>query len=87
MKIRSVWYHEFAHHIHQQKFVKTIEDYKKPLLEKKLKKIGKFRNNSSTQYADWNSEEWFAENFTLYELGKTELVDPKFIKFFEENVL
>ena len=86
-KIRSIWYHEFAHHIHQQKFVKTIEDYKKPLLEKKLKKIGKFRKNSSTQYADWNSQEWFAENFTLYELGKTELVDPKFIKFFEENVL
>ena len=34
-----------------------------------------------------NKYEWFAENFTLYELGKTELVDPNFLKFLEEKVL
>ncbi len=56
-------------------------------LEKDLKSISRFRGKSATTYADDNKFEWFAENFSLYELGKTELVDPKFIEFLNEKVL
>ena len=86
-KIRSTFYHEFAHHLHQQKFVKDRGDYFAPQLEKDLKSISRFRGKSATTYADENKYEWFAENFSLYELGKTELVDPKFIEFLNEKVL
>ena len=37
-----------------------------------------------TNYAKTNSKEFFAENFSLYSMGKTDLVDPKFIKLIEE---
>ncbi len=86
-KIRSTFYHEFGHHIHQQKFVKDRGDYFLPQLEKDLKNVTRFRGKSATEYADRNKFEWFAENFSLYELGKTELVDPKFIEFLNEKVL
>ena len=86
-KIRSTFYHEFAHHIHQQKFVKTGGDYFLPQLEKDLKKVARYKGKSATEYADTNKLEWFAENFSLYELGKTELVDPRFIQFLNEKVL
>ena len=86
-KIRTNFYHEFGHHIHQQKFVKNAGDYYLPPVETDLKKLRNFRGGSATRYADQNKLEWFAENFTLYELGKTELVDPKFLKFLNEKVL
>lgn len=85
-KLRTTFYHEFAHHIHQQKFNKSYADYLIPTIEKKLK--GKrIKNRGSTRYSDKNPKEWFAENFCLYEMGKTELVDPRFIEFLKENVL
>ncbi len=86
-KIRSTFYHEFGHHIHQQKFVKNAGDYYLPQVEADLKKLRRFRGGSSTTYAEQNKYEWFAENFSLYELGKTELVDPNFLKFLNEKVL
>ena len=33
-KIRSTFYHELGHHIHQQKFVKDFKDYRNPRIEK-----------------------------------------------------
>ncbi len=86
-KIRTTFYHEFGHHIHQQKFVKNAGDYYLPPVETELKKLRRFRGGSATRYAEQNKYEWFAENFSLYETGKTELVDPNFLKFLEEKVL
>ena len=37
-----------------------------------------------TNYAKANGHEWFAENFSLYSMGKIDLIDPKFIKLIEE---
>jgi hypothetical protein len=86
-KIRTTFYHEFGHHIHQQKFVKNAGDYYLPSVEADLKKLRNFRGGSATEYADRNKFEWFAENFSFYEMGKTELVDPNFLKFLNEKVL
>ena len=87
-KIRSTYYHEFAHQIHQQKFVGTTTQYFSPKLEQDLIQLGgKWRNQGATRYSEKNAKEWFAENFTLYEMGKTELVDPNFITFLKEKVL
>ena len=60
--------------------------YRDPPIRKKLK--GKrTKGKASTKYGDTNPREWFAENYALYEMGKKDLVDPSFIKFFEENIL
>ena len=86
-KIRTTFYHEFGHHIHQQLGAnKLAESLYYPKLEKAWK--GKrFRGKSASRYADKNQAEWFVENFTLFEMGKKELIDPSWLKFFEENVL
>ena len=85
-KIRSTYYHEFGHHIHQQKFNRDSTDYYFPLVEQELKKVRRFKGKGATEYSDANKQEWFCENFALYELGKTDLVDPNFIKFLDEKV-
>ena len=44
-------------------------------------------NGGATRYSSTNTKEWFAENFSLYHMGREELVDPKFIEFLENEVL
>ena len=85
-KIRSTFYHEFGHHLHQQMFVKDFADYRNPLLEKKLTRIFSKKRNGATLYSDKNAQEWFCENFSLYHMDRRDLVDPEWIKFFKENV-
>ncbi|HOU85294.1 MAG TPA: hypothetical protein PK158_10665 [Spirochaetota bacterium] len=34
-----------------------------------------------TKYSDVDPFEWFAENYSLYKLGRTDIVDPTFIDF------
>ena len=41
----------------------------------------------ASRYSSQNSKEWFTENFSLYHMGREELVDPKFIEFLENEVL
>ena len=86
-KIRHVYYHEFAHHVHNYKNInpKDIFSLNFPDIEKKLKKLDtKLRGSSS--YSDFTQKEWFAENFAFYHNGRTDLVDEKWIEFFEEFV-
>ena len=84
--LRNTFYHEFAHHIHQMKYVtKKTKDYGigfRPKVEQQLSKIRK--RISSTKYGDSNNQEWFAENFSLYSMNRKDLVDPQFIKLIEE---
>ena len=87
-QLRNVMYHEFAHHVHQMKGVTaTTANYATrftPVVEEKLKTITSNLRKSASRYGDSNPYEWFAENFSLYEMKRTDLVDPQFIKFIKE---
>lgn len=86
-KIRTTMYHEFAHHVHQMKYVNNNADYGYsfiPEVEKKLTQI--VQRQSATKYGGTNSREWFAENFSLYEMGRKDIVDPRFIQFIESEM-
>jgi len=98
-RFRNILYHEFGHQVHQMKnmtikpkgsgefgFIARIP------IEEALGKLlqGKGKKNISggaTRYSASNTKEWFAENFSLYHMGREELVDPKFIEFLENEVL
>ena len=86
-KIRTTMYHEFAHQIHQMKYVNNNPDYGVrfiPLVEKKLTQV--VARQSATKYGSTNNQEWFAENFSLYEMGRKDIVDPRFIQFIESEM-
>jgi hypothetical protein len=86
-KIRTTMYHEFAHQIHQMKYVNNNSDYGVrfiPLVEKKLTQV--VARQSATKYGSTNNKEWFAENFSLYEMGRKDIVDPRFIQFIESEM-
>jgi len=92
-QIRQVMYHEFGHQVHQMRYVsqlqgKAIESTYTygysfiPEVERKMTQItGRI---FPTKYSLDNHYEWFAENFSLYNMNKVDLVDPKFIKLIEE---
>jgi hypothetical protein len=84
-KIRQTLYHEFAHAIHQLKNY-SATNYRYPPLERALEKIN-FTKTGATRYSDKNAKEWFCENFSLYHMGRKDLVDPEFIDFLEREVL
>lgn len=85
-KFRNIAYHEFGHHVHQLKNrPKNLSRFDKPPIEQAL--LGKRINGGASRYSTANTSEWFAENFSLYHMGKEELVDPRFIKFLEDEVL
>ena len=82
-------YHEFGHHVHQMKYV-TKDTYQYgggyiSKVEKDLRSLTiKFPVKSPSNYAKVNDKEWFAENFSLYSMGKRkDLIDPKFIELIE----
>jgi len=87
--LRSVLYHEFGHHVHQMRYVtKDTKDYGArfiPKVESKLTQMtDRFIMKTPTKYAKSNAKEFFAENFSLYHMGREDLVDEKFIKFLKE---
>ena len=92
-QIRQVMYHEFGHHVHQMRYVsqaqaKVVEStysYGYSFIPEVERKITKIANRSfPTNYAKENGYEWFAENFSLYNMNKVDLVDPEFIKLIKE---
>ena len=53
----------------------------------KLFRSGKYsakKRKSSSEYGDTNYEEWFAENFSLYFLGRKDKADQLFIDLIEK---
>jgi hypothetical protein len=85
-RFRNIAYHEFGHQVHQMKNkTKGLWDFApiEDALRQKVKSI----NGGATRYSNANTKEWFAENFSLYHMGREELVDPKFIEFLENEVL
>jgi len=94
-KVRNLLYHEFGHQIHMMRYVDKPEILKEYMqkhyyfvspIEKKMRGSVIVRSGS-TRYSNKNTEEWFAENFSLYAMDRKDLVDPNFIKFFESEVL
>jgi len=75
--LRSTVYHEMGHHIHQQYNVTSAAEYLDPPLERVLHKLyTNKRTITPSKYAGTNHKEWFAENFSLHHMGRTDLVDP-----------
>ena len=99
-KIRSVAYHEFGHHIHQMKYVNNdanygyfkktgfkakVEERTKQLIRDERKKLPfDQRLIANSQYGDTNPEEFFAEQFSAYSMGKLDKVHPAFLKLIKE---
>ena len=81
-RARSTLFHEFAHHVHQQ----FRRDGRTRPLEARLTALwremrappkgGFFLARQPSTYGTSNEWEWFAENFTLFVMGKTDLVEP-----------
>tara|TARA_A100001201_G_scaffold66516_4_gene62170 strand:- start:245 stop:1483 length:1239 start_codon:yes stop_codon:yes gene_type:complete len=94
---RIAFWHEYAHHIHQQKGVKTLKDYFSPPLELKIRKLYdklkkkslkdanfRYKNYPST-YAMTNAEEWFAENYTMFKNGYGKRLTKEFKDFLKQE--
>jgi len=94
---RSTIYHEMGHHIHQQTkaltgdgnieqtlnafFNKAVRQDNSLLREKGITKM------FPTRYSTTNSKEWFAENFSLYQLGIKDKVSPIWLEYYEKEIL
>ena len=89
-RFRNILYHEFAHTVHQMKNMTARKNFgletDVPIEQALIKKV-KNISGGATRYSSTNTKEWFAENFSLYHMGREELVDPKFIEFLENEVL
>ena len=99
-KLRSVAYHEFGHHIHQMKYVNNdvnygsfrktgfkakVEERTKQLIVNERKKLPfDQRLIANSEYGDTNPEEFFAEQFSAYSMGKSDKVHPAFLKLIKE---
>jgi len=92
-QLRQVMYHEFGHHVHQMKYVSQADvklvdstfSFGSTFIPTVERKIAQTTGRIfPTTYAKANGLEWFAENFSLYTMGKLDLIDPKFIKIIEE---
>lgn len=83
-KSNAVIFHEFGHNIHQQ-YMTTVKNYggrftdKQPPLEVLLESMFKKKPFFPTKYSETNSHEWFAENFTLYQMGRKDLIDDELL--------
>ena len=76
-KYKSTIWHEFGHHIHQQLGVSDATSYQAPPLEADLLKLFKKPGRTfPTRYSRTNHKEWFAESYSLYRLGRSDLLDP-----------
>jgi hypothetical protein len=47
----------------------------------------KTKRPGASRYGNSDNQEWFAENFALYEMNRKDLVDPDFIELFEKEVV
>ena len=88
-QFRSTIFHELGHHIHQMYGAKMDVKYGRRVLPpvEKLFRSGKYsakKRKSSSEYGDTNYEEWFAENFSLYFLGRKDKADQLFIDLIEK---
>lgn len=84
-KFKTTIWHEFGHHIHQQLNVKNGNDFLRPPLEMKLEELyGKTGKIFPTRYSATNPKEWFAESYSLYRMGRSDLVDQNLLQLIRQ---
>ena len=77
-KLRAAMWHEFGHHVHQQYGVTTLREYVAPSVERALRELWRSKQEKvfATSYGAVDAEEWWAESFAVYQMGREDLVDP-----------
>ena len=92
-KFNNVFTHEYGHLLHQEYnrvgnevggIPTPVERYLDSLFFKKGTRQRNGERIFPTEYSEYNSKEWFAESFSLYNMGRKDLVDPKIINFLDE---
>jgi hypothetical protein len=83
-KSNTVIFHEFGHNVHQQYKVTSKNlggrfTQDEPPLERLLESMYKQKPFFPTKYSEVNSHEWFAENFSLYQMGRKDLMDDNLL--------
>jgi hypothetical protein len=95
-KFRSTLFHEFGHTVHQEYWrqVSAAGTYATPI-EKYLRQLFYVNGRSGainknlffpTSYSQHDPKEWWAENFSLYNMGRKDLVDDKLLGLMDEIV-
>ena len=98
--LRSLFYHEFGHHVHQMKGLKKRDVYgynsKTDTLfvgkyEKRLLAMWdgtalrkKMRSEGVSHYGRTQAVEWFAENFALWAMRRDDVLGSEFKQFITE---
>ena len=92
-KVRATIYHEFGHHIHQTFKLETRYQFGETKIEKTMNDwFLSVDASEKTQfavgrYALSNSREYFVESFSMYMMGRKELVHPFIVNLIEERLL
>lgn len=93
--IASLLWHEFGHHVHHTYLTNLLsptseETYflycQMPPLEQRIldsPRSGR-KNHLATKYGARRPLEWWAENFTLYSMGREDLVSSSFFKIIHD---
>jgi hypothetical protein len=88
-EMRSTVYHEYGHLVHQESW-RQFTDKDSTSFERYLANLfygpNKRRNKDRffpTKYSETNPEEWFAESFSLYNMGRKDLVDKKLVELLD----
>ena len=84
-QVRSTAYHEMGHHVHQM-WEPKLKGFSGTGKIERQYLTGSWRHKASSPsvYGTSNKKEWFAENFSLFWMGRRDLVAPRFIEIMEE---
>jgi hypothetical protein len=95
-KFKSTLFHEFGHTVHQEywrqasaagEYATPIERYLRQLFYVNGKKGARNKDLFfPTRYSESKPVEWWAENFSLYNMGRKDLVDTKLLALMDEMV-
>jgi len=86
-------YHEFGHHIHQYYKSEVLsgrivavptENLLRRFFTRNFKLRKKRSQVLSTRYAEQDAYEFFAEQFSLFAMGKMDKVTPQFMELIRE---
>ena len=83
----SIIWHEIGHHIEQQYKVTNVANYARPHIEESFKQIFheyRLKVDSPSKYGSVDTHEFFAENFSLFQAGKEELLKDDIVDIFNK---
>lgn len=88
-QIEQTFWHEFGHHVHQNYGVTSGTEYLSRLTptEKAIERLYADKGQTRimpSRYSGKNSKEWFAESFSLFKMGRSDLIDPDLLQLIEK---